>query len=221
MSDKDDDLGNLDDLIPQNASLDVYEALQSALDGDFSVSLNGTDKLSLATKEILSRLSEQDGSSEASATNLSVQIDALKEMGVSRASKTLLIQAARDLELALDVIQKTRSDIRGFGKFVRSISDSASNIKKIAMQTNLLAINASIEASRAGDAGKGFAVVADAVKQLSGQSASATRQIEDILTEFDHSLSTITSNIQDSHSKVKEGVDNVEEQTHLIHREAS
>ena len=110
-------------------------------------------------------------SSEGGATNLSVQIDALKEMGVSRASKTLLVQAARDLELALDVIQKTRSDIRGFGKFVRSISDSASNIKKIVMQTNLLAINASIEASRQRDAGKGFAVVADAVKQLSGQSA--------------------------------------------------
>ena len=61
--------------------------------------------------------------------------------------------------------------------------------------------------------GKGFAVVADAVKQLSGQSASATRQIEDILNEFDHSLSSIITTIQSNYIKVKEGTEAIEMQT--------
>ena len=92
---------------------------------------------------------------EQSIQNTTSSLDAqLKKMTTDNIKPSqILLQASQDLNLALGVIHKTSLDIKTFGKFVRAISDSANNIKKIAMQTNLLAINASIEASRAGDAG--------------------------------------------------------------------
>ena len=59
MSDIDDDFGDMGEFIRKNASLDVCEALQTALDGDLSVTIHGTDKLSPVAKEILQRLQEE------------------------------------------------------------------------------------------------------------------------------------------------------------------
>lgn len=197
------------------ASLQI--AIKAALQGDFSCTVKGEDDLSQSVITLLTRFKAYEAESQKDTkTNFSEIISSLKDMGIEKASHNLLLQASRDMNASLEVVQNTRSDIREFAKFVRAISDSATNIKKIAMQTNLLAINASIEASRAGDAGRGFAVVAGAVKQLSGQSATATRQIEDILAEFDHALSILNENIQKAHLKIKEGSDYVGEQAELI-----
>ncbi|MEM6603519.1 MAG: methyl-accepting chemotaxis protein [Pseudomonadota bacterium] len=193
--------------IPQEILPRACDILEDMAHMHLPQKMGGNDRLSKAINRLIDVVKFEDDTenSISDISNLSQKIEALRDMGVDKASRGLLTQASNDLDNALSVISNTRTDIRNFSKFTRSISESATNIKKIAMQTNLLAINASIEASRAGDAGKGFAVVADAVKQLSSQSETATRQIEDILTEFDHSLSNIISNIQDAHSRVKDG----------------
>src|SRR5690606_39171348 len=64
------------------------------------------------------------------------------------------------------------------GESSQEIGDIISLITDIADQTNILSLNAAIQASMAGDAGRGFAVVADAVQRLAGRSAAATKQIE-------------------------------------------
>ncbi len=66
------------------------------------------------------------------------------------------------------------------GEIVK-VGQVAEQIEAIAKQTNLLALNATIEAARAGEAGKGFAVVAGEVKQLSGQTRTATKEISELL----------------------------------------
>ncbi len=66
----------------------------------------------------------------------------------------------------------------------RSISSFVGIINEIAAQTNLLSLNASIEAARAGDAGKGFAVVADEIRKLADQSVDAVKQIQDIVNDI-------------------------------------
>ncbi|ACV65005.1 methyl-accepting chemotaxis sensory transducer [Desulfofarcimen acetoxidans DSM 771] len=85
-------------------------------------------------------------------------------------------------------------------------------ITNIASQTNLLALNAAIEAARAGDAGRGFAVVAEEVRKLAEQSASATKDIADIVREIRDQTGLAVNSMEEVTTVVKDGV-SVSEQT--------
>lgn len=78
-------------------------------------------------------------------------------------------------------IQDTAKRIKRLGESSQEIGDIVSLIDDIADQTNILALNAAIQASMAGDAGRGFAVVADEVQRLAERSSAATRQIENLV----------------------------------------
>ncbi len=95
---------------------------------------------------------------------------------------------------AMDIISKRSEEIR-------AISDT---VKNIANQTNLLSLNASIEAARAGTAGKGFAVVADNIKNLAAESAAATEKIQNLIA------ATIDA-VQNGDKKIKETAGTLEE----------
>lgn len=82
-------------------------------------------------------------------------------------------------------IQDTSKRIKRLGESSQEIGDIVSLINDIADQTNILALNAAIQASMAGDAGRGFAVVADEVQRLAERSSAATKQIEALVKE-DH-----------------------------------
>src|SRR5690554_7804219 len=75
-------------------------------------------------------------------------------------------------------IQETSKRIKRLGESSQEIGDIVSLINDIADQTNILSLNAAIQASMAGDAGRGFAVVADEVQRLAERSSAATKQIE-------------------------------------------
>ena len=119
-------------------------------------------------------------------------------------------QAAMDLtvENILNLratIGETAKKVKRLGESSQQIAKVVSIIEKIALQTNLLAINAGIEAARAGEEGQGFAVVAEEVGELAAKSAAATQEIEEIVESIQRETAQVVEAMEQSTKQVVEG----------------
>ncbi len=110
-----------------------------------------------------------------------------------------------------DTVAETAKKVKRLGESSQQISKVVSLINQIALQTNLLAINASIEAARAGEEGRGFAVVAEEVGALAAQSAAATKEIEGIVDAIQRETSEVVDAMENGTTQVVEGTRQVNE----------
>ena len=101
-----------------------------------------------------------------------------------------------------DTIGETAKKVKRLGEASQEISKVVSLINQIAMQTNLLAINAGIEAARAGEDSQGFAVVAEEVAELATRSAAATREIEQIVANIQQETSEVVNAMEQGTTQV-------------------
>lgn len=102
-----------------------------------------------------------------------------------------------------DAMARARQAVEGVGEEVvgivdtlRQVADAAGEITQIALQTRLVAFNASVEAKRAGDAGRGFGVVADAVRELAGKVESSSKAIMSTVGELDSRIDALAREIR-------------------------
>lgn len=114
------------------------------------------------------------------------------------------INAMKEIEIS---VSTTKNVVNDLNVKAEHINEMLKIIKDIANHTNLLSLNASIEAARAGDAGRGFAVVAQEVKNLAQRSSESAGHISNTINEINHSISETIIAMNNSITKVKEGTD--------------
>lgn len=177
------------------------------LDDMVGVSIQ-TSETSVVSAHLLSELRSASDQVQ-SISSASEELDSsVREIGrasqeisaQTRSSQNAAAAGANAVALARQRMTETATAVAGsvsrvekLNEFSGNITKIAENIKRISAQTNLLALNATIEAARAGEAGRGFAVVAGEVKNLSGQAANATREIDNLVKNLKAELQEISA----------------------------
>lgn len=174
---------------------------------DVSIEINASAKgEELGSEEV------GDASSELYQTSEQVSQLAEKAMGLAEradAEARTGLQAARDnigeMENAVEEVNLATVGMGELNETAQSIHDIVSTIKSIAEQTNLLALNAAIEAARAGEQGRGFAVVADEVRTLAGRTTASIGEISGIVDQLSKKMDGATRSLKTVVDRVHSG----------------
>ena len=153
----------------------------------------------------LSSLSEQVSSSLTQSSSrlqntTSLTQDGAVSLASIRREMKLISENTNNLAKTITTLSESSEDI---GRILTVIND-------IADQTNLLALNAAIEAARAGEAGRGFAVVADEVRKLAERTSTATNEISTIITSFQQESVSAAKNMETTSKSIDSGSNKVE-----------
>jgi methyl-accepting chemotaxis protein len=177
---------------------------------------SAAEELSAVTEEASKGLQQQNNEIDQAATAVNEMTAAVEEVARNAVStseaSTQSNQAAREgrdrvvetvgaIQTMTQDVQNTSLLIEGLATQGRDIGKVLDVIRAIAEQTNLLALNAAIEAARAGEAGRGFAVVADEVRALAHRTAQSTQEIEKMVAGIQNGTGEAVQSMQQSNQR--------------------
>lgn len=159
--------------------------------------LQQTDMAATGSEEMTQTIREVAGSAEGAADSARTADDS------ARAGMTIMQDTQQQIMALADDLRSSQTVIQGLRTETESIGSVLDVIRGIAEQTNLLALNAAIEAARAGEQGRGFAVVADEVRTLASRTQESTEEINNMISRLqEQSAQAVTAMEQSADSSV-------------------
>ncbi|MBD1556736.1 methyl-accepting chemotaxis protein [Vibrio sp. S9_S30] len=163
----------------------------------------------IETKQAITAINQMSATAESIAQNAS---DAAKLTEHTSAnaeeSKEIVSQAVNSVSALVDEVSSMSQSISTMSADTKQISTVLQVIGEIAEQTNLLALNAAIEAARAGEQGRGFAVVADEVRALAARTQDSTSQINEMLSKLRNATDNVVSAMESTRSSCENTAEN-------------
>ncbi len=176
---------------------------EQAKNGIYTQQLS-TDQVASTVSELSATVSEVARNTERAASNAHESSNSANE-GKNIVAKT--VQSIHSLSQGIDQASRVIADVENDCKNVSTVLDV---IQSIADQTNLLALNAAIEAARAGEQGRGFAVVADEVRTLASRTQASTQEIQTVIEHLMKGSQEAVNAMKNSQSQARNSVDEIE-----------
>ncbi|KXB32316.1 chemotaxis protein [Dechloromonas denitrificans] len=201
---------------------ETLRSMISSILGNAEQVSSAADQLLRASEEVADRARQQSdaaASMAASVEEMAVSIDQVKENAaeahgisqeagkISEEGAAVIHNAATEMRKISEAVQSSSTIVEDLGRQSDQITSIVNTIKEIADQTNLLALNAAIEAARAGEQGRGFAVVADEVRKLAERTSLSTTEIGGMVAKIQNGTRSAVSSMQAGVVQVSNGVE--------------
>jgi len=209
-----------------NFTIDALRTLVTTINSTATEVSDSTEKTQHTANELAEASNKQAreiASASAAVTDMAESMSAVsndadnsanvaqQSVGIAQKGAQVVRNTIGSMENIRETIQETSKRIKRLGESSQEIGDIVGLITEIADQTNILALNAAIQASTAGDAGRGFAVVADEVQRLAERAGNATKQIEGLVNTIQADTHEAVKSMEMSTAEVVNGASMTED----------